>query len=163
MPVLFGQLSFGYWLGLAFFVCLYFSALSGSITIYEGLVAYLTDKKKFSRPAATYLVGAISFVLGIASAFSGSLFKNIRWGDRGMIEIMDQILINWLLPVVTLGVALFMSFKVPKEVRQEEFVSKNHLVSIRLFPTWEKMMRYGVICILLVVFIGQAYLALRHR
>jgi NSS family neurotransmitter:Na+ symporter len=61
MPVLFGQLSFGYWLGLAFFICLYFSALSGSITIYEGLVAYLTDKKKVFKTRSN-LFGWCDFI-----------------------------------------------------------------------------------------------------
>ncbi len=162
MPVLFGQMSFGYWLGLMFFVCLYFSALSGTITIYEGLVAYFMDEHKFSRPFATYVVAFISFVLGTASAFSGSLLRNIRLGDRGVIEIIDQVIINWLLPVVTLGVVVFIAFKVPEEVRREDFIDEKSLVSVRLYPTWSKMIKYGVIGILAAVFILQIVLAIRR-
>lgn len=155
MPVLFNQLALGYWVALAFFIGLYFSALSASIAIYEGLVAYLMDERKFSRPLATYFVAAVSFVLGLASAFSGSLFKNVRLGEKGLLEILDQVIINWLLPIVALGVILFVSRKVPEEVKEEEFVQTKSLVSVRLYPSWKVMIGFVVPSILIAVFIIQ--------
>src|SRR6185369_9806475 len=50
MPLLFGQLGMGSWVGVAFFVSLYFAALSASIALFEGNVSYFTDRLKLSRP-----------------------------------------------------------------------------------------------------------------
>ena len=165
MPVLFNRLALGYWVALAFFISLYFSALSASIAIYESLVAYLIDEHGLSRIRATYFVASVSFVLGIGSAFSGSLLKQVRLGERGVLEILDQVLINWLLPIVTLGVILFMARKVPDSVKEEDFINKKSLVSSKLYPTWKTMVHYGVAALILSIFVVQiviTYFSLRN-
>jgi len=159
MPVIFGTLPLGYWVGLAFFVCLYFAALSSSIALFEGLVAYLMDQRNLKRPQAAGVVSGVSFILALISAFSGSSFKNIRIGERGLLEIIDQVIINWMLPVVTLGIILFVATKVPEDVKKKEFVDETSLVTVRLYLTWLSAVKYLVPVLLVILFLVQVIIA----
>jgi len=158
MPVLFGQLPLGYWVGIAFFVCLYFAALSASVALFEGLVAYLVDQRKFRRPTAAYTVAGISFLLALISALSGSLFKNVRVGERGVLELIDQVIINWTLPVVTLGILLYVGYKVPEEEKKMSFVDQKSLVSVRLYPTWSAAIKYLAPGLIVLAFLFQFFI-----
>ena len=160
MPVLFGTLNFGYWVGIAFFMCLYFAALSASIALFEGLVAYFMDQRQQSRPRAAYTVASLSMLLAFLSAFSGSLFKNVRLGERGLLEIIDQGVINWTIPIVTLGVILFVGRKIPEATKQAEFIDPQSLVSARLYPTWSKALRYVLPALLVGLILIQIFIAL---
>jgi len=154
MPVLFRHLPLGYWVGVAFFVCLYFAALSASIALFEGLVTYFIDEQKMKRTAATLTVSTITCILAAGSALSGSLFKNIRLGERGILEIMDQVIINWTLPVVTVGLVLFVS-RMREKDKEDQFVDQKSLVSVRMFSTWKTTIKYLVPSIIILVFIFQ--------
>jgi NSS family neurotransmitter:Na+ symporter len=159
MPVLFGQLYLGYYVGIAFFVCLYFAALSASIALFEGSVAYFIDQHGFRRAVAAYLVAGVTFLLALASAFSGSLFKNIHVGERGLLEVIDQVIINRTIPVVTLGIVLFVSRKIPQEEKELAFVDQKSLVSVRLYPTWRAILRYVVPTLIVAAFLVQGLIA----
>src|SRR5262249_42513183 len=152
---LFRHLEFGYLVGVSFFVCLYFAALSASIALFEGLVAYFIDQRKYSRPLASYLVAGVTFLLALASAFSGSLFKNIKVGERGVLEIIDQVIINWTIPVVAFGLVLFVSRQIPSAEKKSAFVDQKSLVSVRLFPTWMVAIKYLVPALILTAFMIQ--------
>ncbi len=155
MPVLFRQLTFGYLVGVAFFVCLYFAALSASIALFEGLVTYLIDQKKLGRPLASYIIAGVTFLLALVSAFSGSIFRNVKVGERGLLEIIDQVIINWTLPIVAFGLVLFVSLCIPIEEKKSAFVDQKSLVSVRLFPTWIIAIKYIVPGLILAAFMIQ--------
>jgi NSS family neurotransmitter:Na+ symporter len=157
MPVLFGQLEFGYWVAIAFFISLYFAALSASIALFEGLVAYFMDQWHMSRPQASYRVAGSVIILAFISAFSGSLFKNIKLGERGIIEIIDQVIINWTIPIVALGLIIFVGRKIPESAKQAEFIDPKSLVTVRLYSTWRATVKY-MVPILLVVLITVQFL-----
>lgn len=163
IPVLLSQLKLGYFFGIAFFVCLYLSALMSSISLFEGVVSYFVDEMKFGRRAATWTVGAVTFALGMLSAFSGSLFKNIRVGERGVLEIIDQVIINWTLPVVCIGVALFVSRVIPEDELKAEFQDPATPVSSRLFSTWRKYIGFFAPILISVLIALQVVVALVSR
>jgi NSS family neurotransmitter:Na+ symporter len=160
MPVLFGQLFLGYYVALAFFICLYFAALSASIALFEGLVAYLIDQKGFKRTTSSYIVALITFMLALASALSGSVFKNIKVGERGLLETIDQVIINWTIPVVAFGVALFVSLKISYGEKKLAFVDQKSLVSVRLFKTWLRAIKYAVPALIIMAFVIQGLIAI---
>jgi neurotransmitter:Na+ symporter, NSS family len=160
MPVLFGSLTLGYWVGLAFFICLYFAALSASIGLFEGLVAYLMDERKLRRPVAAVAVAAVTFALALFSALSSSQLKDIKLGERGLLEVIDQVIINWTIPVVCLGIVLFVGSKIPDQVKRDEFVDPKSLVSVRLFPTWLATVKYWVPVLLVSLLLLQVFIAL---
>jgi NSS family neurotransmitter:Na+ symporter len=155
MPVLFGQLAMGYWVAIAFFTSLYFAALSASIALFEGLVSFFMDERKLSRPQAAYRVASVIILLAFISAFSGSLFKHVKIGERGILEIIDQVIINWTIPIVALGLILFMGLRVPDSARKDEFVDTKSLVTVRLYATWRNTVKYVVPTLLVFLILVQ--------
>lgn len=144
LPVLFEQMTYGYWIGTTFFICLYFAAVSGSVAVFESIIAYVMEQYGFSRLKASLIM--ITAALGLASipAFSGSILKEIQFGSLGILEVIDKVIVTWTIPLVTLGVVLFVSWKIPYKTKQEEFVDPKSLVSVKMFSTWLFSIRFIV-------------------
>jgi len=157
MPVLFGTFSLGPLIGVAFFICLYVSALSSSIVLFEGVVSYLMDEKKMKRKQASTMLSMVTLVLAIISALSSTAFRDVRIGERGLFEIFDQVIINWTIPVVGLGISIFMGWRLTDGRKQEEFVDENSLSSVRLFPTWQLAIRWIAPGLLILMFLIQIF------
>lgn len=155
MPILFGSMKGGYILGFLFFVSLYFAALSATLVLFEGLVAFFIDQLKFSRKHAAFVVAGGVLGLAMVSAFSHSLLKAIKFGERGIIELLDQVIINWSIPIVTLGVVLFIAKKVPEDEKRAQFVDAQDYVSQRMYITWQNSIQYVVPFLIVSIFLVQ--------
>lgn len=142
--------------GLAFFVCLYFAALNASIGLLEVIVSNLLDtRKKLERSKATWSAGGIAFVISIIPALSSSVFSNVQVGGRSLIVNIDSLLINWLLPVIALGILLAYSFGTSDKEKEQNFIDKNKFVSFSMYPHWRFIVRWGGIIIILLGLILQ--------
>ncbi len=94
MPGVFDKLPLPFVFGSLFFILVIFAALTSSISLMEGTVAYVSEEWKLGRTKAVLLVGAVETVLGILASLS--LGGNINW-------------MNWL-PTVQAGGIKMMSF-----------------------------------------------------
>ena len=70
LPDIFGQMPGGILFGVVFFTLISIAALTSTISVLEVGVAYLIDERKVRRRAAVWIVGGLSFLLGIPSALS---------------------------------------------------------------------------------------------
>lgn len=123
--------------GLAFFVCLYMAALNASIGLLEVVVSNWVDaQKEMERGKATWYSGAIALLLTVLPALSSSIFKDIRVGGRSLIENLDSLLINWLLPVVALGILIAFNMGISEKEKELGFVDKDKFVSYSMYPHW---------------------------
>lgn len=130
--------------GLAFFACLYLAALNASIGLLEVVVSNWVDaRKQMERGRATWYSGLIALALTVFPALSSSLFKTVRIGNRSLIESLDSLLINWILPVVTLGIlATFLRGTSEKE-KEASFIDKDKFVSYTMYPHWKFIIWWG--------------------
>lgn len=129
--------------GLAFFACLYMAALNASIGLLEVVVSNWVDvQKKTGRSQATWYSGLIALVLTVFPALSSSVFKNVRFLGRSLIEALDSLLINWFLPIVALGMLLAYNWGVTENEKQQSFVDKEKFVSYTMYPHWRFIMRW---------------------
>ena len=130
--------------GFAFFVCLYLAALGASIGLLEVIVSNLVDRTKMSRSFATYLSGAAALVLAILPALSSSAFKNFRLDGKSLLEILDDLLINLVLPLIALGVAWAIRKGLSQREQEKLFVDANKLESVALFSHWQMVMTWVI-------------------
>lgn len=129
--------------GLAFFVCLYMAALNASIGLLEVVVSNWVDvNKKMERGPATWFSGGIALLLTVLPALSSSVFKNVRVFNRSLIESIDSLLINWLLPVVALGILLAYNWGTTDKEKEQSFVDKDKFVSYTMYPHWYFTLRW---------------------
>ncbi len=138
MPRFMAQLPGGYIFGLTFFVSLYLAALNASIGLLENTLSNWMDfsQRKMARSKAVWGVAAVVLCLSLFPALSNSPLGNIKLGEKSLIETLDRLLINWLLPIV----ALFLLLTIQKGIKQKElernFVNRDHPASLAMYSHW---------------------------
>lgn len=142
--------------GLAFFVCLYMAALNASIGLLEVIVSNWVDsRKKMDRGRATWFSGGFALMLTMIPALSSSVFKEVRIGQRSLIESLDSLLINWILPVVALGLLVAYNRGTTDREKELSFVDKEKFVSYSMYPHWLFMLKWGAPAVIVISMIMQ--------
>ncbi len=126
----------GYVYGVAFFLCLYLASLGASIGLLESIVSNWMDDKLLSRQGAAWMSGAVAFLVALVPALSTSVFKNVSYNGQGLLELIDAVLINGLLPLIALGFTIAVSFRLRRELKKAEFVNDDSLTTIKLYGHW---------------------------
>lgn len=142
LPRLFLNLENGFLFGVAFFLCLYLAALGASIGLLETIVSNLIDRGGLSRAAATWIVGVAAFCLAVFPALSTSVLENVRYQGRGLLEIVDAVVINGLLPLTALGLAFIVSKYLRQDLKKREFVNDESMATDRLFSHWSFVVKW---------------------
>ncbi len=88
LPPIFQEMSFGFLLGAAFFLLLFFAALTSAVSMLEVPVATLIDSYGFERKKATLLVSIAIFLVGLPSALSYTPLKLALFGTP-LLDIKD--------------------------------------------------------------------------
>ncbi len=131
--------------GLLFFSSLYLAALNASIGLMETIVSNLVDssqKKRINRSKASWITGAFALVLAMLPAFSSSVFRDVRFFGKGLMELMDSILINWILPVIALGLLISINWGMTEKEKETQFIAKDRFVSYSMYPHWKWVLRW---------------------
>ncbi len=129
LPAAFGQLPFGQFVAVLFFLLLTFAALSSAMPLLEVVVAYFVDEKGWARMQASWVMGGVIFIVGIPSALNGGFFG-----------FMDMLTTNYLLPVGGLLVALFAGWSLTPQERRAEVPASD--LSSSLYHGWVFLIRY---------------------
>lgn len=72
----FGSMPFGGVVGAAFFLLVFFAALTSSISLMECVVSTLCDKWKLRRGPASAIVAGGAFLLGIPSSLGNGVWSS---------------------------------------------------------------------------------------
>lgn len=144
LPRFFMDFRGGAFFGLLFFLCLYMAALNASIGLMETIVSNLVDvqKKRLNRTRATWLAGGVALALATLPSFSSSLFRGVHGRDLGLMETMDSVLINWILPVIALGLAVSISLGMSEREKEAQFIDRNRFVSYSMYPHWKWALKW---------------------
>lgn len=128
----------GVFFGLIFFVSLYLAALNSSIVLFETIVANIADMSgpQTTRSNAAWKSGLLILGLSLLPAFSSSLNAWLNISHRSLIELLDALLINWLLPLVSLGLVIAIRKGLGEADLSKDFVTENHHASAAMWPQW---------------------------
>jgi neurotransmitter:Na+ symporter, NSS family len=110
LPGIFDSIAFGTLFGFAFFFLLAAAALSSAISLLEVAVAYFIRKFSWSRQKASLIIGGVIFLLGIPSSLGIGPLSHITFFGKDILDSMDFIASNILLPLGGLIIALFMGW-----------------------------------------------------
>jgi NSS family neurotransmitter:Na+ symporter len=100
LPLVFSQISGGYFISILFFLLVLLAALTSEISALEPSIAYLVENKGFSRKKAVALIGLGAFLVGVPSALSTSLLKDVAlFGFPNFLEAMIYLCSNILIPL----------------------------------------------------------------
>jgi len=105
LPIAFGRLPFGDWIGAGFFLALFVAALGSAIALLELAVEPLIRLTGWSRKRVAWLTGGACFLAGMPSALSFNLWEAVRplgfvpgFGDANIMEAADRLTSNLMLP-----------------------------------------------------------------
>lgn len=139
--------------GLIFFLSLYLAALNASIGLFEAIVSNFKNLggREQSRGTASWQAGLLILMLSLLPALSSTVFKGWRFAS---IENIDAVLINWLLPLVALGILYVITRGLGFQKLSQLFIDKDHPVSAVMFQHWVILVKWvvpGVILLGLVL------------
>ena len=169
LPTLFysGALPGGSILGPLFYLLVGFAALTSTISLLEVMVSYFIDSRGWSRAKASLVCAAGTYVNTVFSALSLgavgflSTFSLID-GKHGVLDHLDYLASNWMLPIGGFGLALFVGWVLDKKVSLEELnmtdESGNPTIHYKL---WRIFIRYvapvAIAAVIIAVMLGKDF------
>ncbi len=169
LPEVFNKLPAGNFIAFAFFITLFFAAVSSAISLLEVIVAYFIDQKKFSRRKATLSVGLAAALIGILPALSngdGPLAKatisalcgspewmaKIKLLNLPPFDLLDYITGRIMLPLGGLALCITSGWIMGKE-KLLAIITKNGEREFKLAGVYFFIVKYIAPVAILIVFI----------
>ena len=144
LPLAFGQMTGGTIIGTLFFVLLAFAAFTSAISLLEVPVSWLEERGNWNRQNATLAIGGAVWLVGLASALSTNVWENVRllgmidkFKDAGILDLVDYITGQALLPLGGMLIALFAGWCMQPHVLKQELQ-----VNAMAFRTWHILVRF---------------------
>ena len=114
--------------GALFFAMVLFAAMTSAVSILEAIVSSLIDKFSLKRKSATIIETGIALGIAVLVCLGYNLlFFNIKLpngGDAQILDILDYVSNNILMPIVAIGTCILIGWVVKPEVVINE-VTKN--------------------------------------
>ncbi|MBV7257489.1 sodium-dependent transporter [Pacificimonas sp. WHA3] len=147
LPVAFGQMPGGAFIGPLFYLLLAFAALTSSITLLDAVVSSIEDITRYSRAALTWVIASMIFLLGLATVFSFNIWADVRllaavpaFSEKTIFDLLDYLVSNIMLPVGGISVALLAGWGLSRSSLLDELATGDTL----LFQCWLWLVRLVV-------------------
>lgn len=153
LPIAFQAMPFGSLIGLAFFIMVFFAALTSSVSLLEAPTAFVKDRFGMSRVVATLLVGAGAAVLGVLSSLSFNDMADFRplafiplFAEANFFDALDGVTAKLFMPIGAILTCIFVGWFADAKLIDDE----NGLDGV-LHQTWRALVRYVCPIILAVI------------
>ena len=151
MPLVFETMPFGAVVGAVFFICVFFAAITSSIALFEVQTSALIDRFRLSRIKAVGIVFAGALILALVVNFGYSIWSFISIGRLHILEIMDSLSGNILMPIVALLTIIFVGWIIKGNTSaiSEEVESSGRFASKKFYHV---MIRYiAPVCLAVIL------------
>lgn len=125
LPKVFSEMgAAGNIIGAVFFVMVLLAALTSAMSVLEAVVASLIDAFGWSRSKATIIESLVALVIGIVICLGyNKLYFEVKLPNGSVaqiLDIMDYISNNILMPIVAIGTCIFVGWIIkPKTIIDE--------------------------------------------
>ncbi len=127
LPLIFEQMTGGYFFALIFFLLLSIAALTSTISVLEVVTAYLAEELNLGRKKATLLAASSIAVLGVACTMSQGPWSAISVGNNNLFDLLEMISANIILPLGGLLIVIFVGWYLSKETVFDELSNEGKL------------------------------------
>jgi neurotransmitter:Na+ symporter, NSS family len=134
LPIAFGHMPGGSFIGTLFFILVAFAAWTSSISLVEPAIAWITENTKFKRDTSCLALGLVVWLLGVAVVLSFNEWKEIKivFG-LNIFETLDKLTSTILLPLGGLLMAIFAGYFMKNSHVQEELDLKDNAFKLWRF------------------------------
>ena len=128
LPKVFNSMTMGWIFGAAFFLLVFFAALTSAISLMETIVSIVQDKTGWSRQLVCIIVLLVSLLIALPSTLGYGPLSGIQPLGLSFLDFFDFISNSVLMPIVALLTCLFVGFIIkPKAISDEvKLSSKFH-------------------------------------
>lgn len=148
LPLAFAEMPFGIAYGMAFFLLLSVAAWTSSISLMEPAVAYLVEATNLTRKSAALLVAVLGWLAGLGTVFSFNIWSEVSIGGKSIMDAVEFVAADIMLPVGGLLTALFAGWVLSKTITKEELDDRMHDWA---FKAWLWLTRLVTPLLILVV------------
>ncbi len=125
LPAVFNNLPGGRWIGAAFFILVFFAALTSSISLVEAIVAVLRENLHLKRWVACTVVLGIVIVLGTISSLgfgvlSGAQITLPSGSSYTILDMFDYLANSILMPIVAILTCILAGYFIDKNLIPDE-------------------------------------------
>lgn len=120
LPKVFDNMKGGTIIGAAFFLLVFFAALTSSISLMETVVSIVKDKFGWSRKKSCVVVLLFSIALGLPSSLGFGVLSNVSLNGMSILDMFDFFSNSILMPIVAFLACIFIGYVIkPKAVIEE--------------------------------------------
>ena len=157
LPIAFGQMPGGGFIGALFFLLLVFAALTSSISLLESIISHLEETMELSRKKITIYAGILLWTIGLGTVFSFNIWSDFTPLDmikplkgKTVFGIIDYFGSNLLMPVGGILMAILAGWIIPKASSRDELDIKQAWV----FNVWRFLIRFVAPATVAAIFIS---------
>ena len=110
LPKVFDSMPAGSIIGAAFFIMVFFAALTSSISLMETIVSIFHDKLHLGRRACCLIVLGLSLALGIPSSLGYSAWAGVKVIGMQILDFFDFASNSVMMPIVALCTCIFVGY-----------------------------------------------------
>lgn len=127
LPLIFNQMTGGYFFCIIFFVLLAVATLTSTISLMEVIVASLIEELKLSRGVAVLLGSLACVALGVFASFSLKSDSPLHIAGMSMFDFLDFMSSKVLLPIGALLVVIYVGWVMGKKTFCQEITNEGML------------------------------------
>jgi len=149
LPKVFDTMAGGRFIGIAFFVMVFFAALTSSISLMETVVSIFCDKLRINRKLCCLFVLVGVVLIGLPSCFGYGLWSSFKIIGMSFLDFCDFISNSVLMPIVAFITCIFIGYIIKPQALIEEVELSGKFKQKKLFVS---MIKYiAPICIVLIL------------
>ena len=154
LPKVFESMPFGDVVGAAFFIMVFFAAITSSISLMETIVSIVRDKTGWGRKTACGAVLAVTVLLGLPSALGYGVLDFVRLDINGeslfFLEMFDFVSNSVIMPVVAFLTCVFVGYVIKPKTMANEIEAQG--ASFKRKTLFNVMIKYiAPVCIVLIL------------
>lgn len=134
LPKVFHSMPMGGVIGTAFFILVFFAALTSAISLMETIVSILMDKFKWKRNFTVLFVTLLALIMGIPSSLGFGAWDHIKFLGMSILDTFDFLSNSVLMPIAAFFTCVFVGFVIrPKTIIDEVEESDGTFKEEKLF------------------------------
>lgn len=149
LPKVFSSMKGGSVIGAAFFLMVFFAALTSSISLMETVVSIIKDKLCWKRSTTCIVVFLGCMLIGLPSSLGHGPLKWLKPIGFSILDFFDFISNSVIMPIVALLTCIFIGYFLKPSKLIEEVEKSGRFKSKKLFVAVIKYI--APICIVLIL------------
>ena len=144
LPMAFGNMLFGHWMGSVFFALVVVASLSSAVALLEPSVAWVNERFGLPRVIGVLLISFLVWSVSLMTTLSFNVLESVTFfGGLSLFELLDFISANLLLPISGFALAVFAGWKMDVH----KFERRSY------FNLWIWVLRYVTAPAVLLIFV----------